>query len=619
MLANHMKTHLHYYRCKTCPFRTKTAADLKVHADEDCHEVQRVQDCKTDPAVRSRQRTKYDTGTPFDERQPKKKRKSNVVSRRCFSFGEEVSLKQDLSPSSIPPIGDNLIGVSCHVSSARSASSQLTLSNMEQIPVFPYGSTLTTDCRSSDIYFSKSLDHKFSRLPSAAGCSSEDPLSQVDRANADNFRCSLCSFEAVSGNELVLHTLKIHRLTAKKSFDPVLSVSSYLFRLEDHSEDTPDQCVTGRSMFSQNLLNAILPNDIDAFSPSSGYEHAVDIDRSAKVSRSQLRSQSSSNKLPMSIECRTSEPVTKTGATIEAERKTSKRINCTVTDQASDHQQNTRNDLSSVLRKDYDSNNSAVAPLDLSLSHTLPKVDAVSCGRGNQSDSELVVLTVQSRRKGRTRKLDLSAIDNRETETMKLNVALIEPVHESVADSDMSEHEKTVVKNSLAKNSPLNEALLLYSIEESKDSIFVNREPNETRDYSSSSLKNQLPLVSVSPNSLLFESEENQNSDSSRVSEISNNLPPSYKINPIFTESRTSKDYPQSKTKASDGHESHERWKYKCRHCLMSFRDSLMHQLHMGFHNFENPFRCNYCGKDNENHLNFYQHLGEVAHPNLQS
>ncbi|CAK8690569.1 uncharacterized protein LOC143450741 [Clavelina lepadiformis] len=58
---------------------------------------------------------------------------------------------------------------------------------------------------------------------------------------------------------------------------------------------------------------------------------------------------------------------------------------------------------------------------------------------------------------------------------------------------------------------------------------------------------------------------------------------------------------------------------YECEHCLIIFKDYVMFTVHMGCHGFDNPFRCNVCGVDCCDRLQFACHFARGQHKSATS
>ena len=53
---------------------------------------------------------------------------------------------------------------------------------------------------------------------------------------------------------------------------------------------------------------------------------------------------------------------------------------------------------------------------------------------------------------------------------------------------------------------------------------------------------------------------------------------------------------------------------YECQHCDISFRDCIMYTMHMGYHGYHNPFKCNMCGQTSKDKVEFFLHVARTAH-----
>ena len=51
-----------------------------------------------------------------------------------------------------------------------------------------------------------------------------------------------------------------------------------------------------------------------------------------------------------------------------------------------------------------------------------------------------------------------------------------------------------------------------------------------------------------------------------------------------------------------------------CKFCGISFQNELMYRLHMDYHGYENPFKCNQCGEQEEDALAFFLHIARREH-----
>lgn len=53
---------------------------------------------------------------------------------------------------------------------------------------------------------------------------------------------------------------------------------------------------------------------------------------------------------------------------------------------------------------------------------------------------------------------------------------------------------------------------------------------------------------------------------------------------------------------------------YECNHCAITFRDCIMYTVHMGYHGYQDPFKCNMCGHASTNRVEFFLHIARAAH-----
>ncbi|XP_069105613.1 protein hunchback-like isoform X1 [Argopecten irradians] len=54
--------------------------------------------------------------------------------------------------------------------------------------------------------------------------------------------------------------------------------------------------------------------------------------------------------------------------------------------------------------------------------------------------------------------------------------------------------------------------------------------------------------------------------------------------------------------------------KYECSYCEISFRNCVMYTMHMGYHGYRNPFKCNMCGLTCSDKVDFFLHIAREAH-----
>ena len=51
-----------------------------------------------------------------------------------------------------------------------------------------------------------------------------------------------------------------------------------------------------------------------------------------------------------------------------------------------------------------------------------------------------------------------------------------------------------------------------------------------------------------------------------------------------------------------------------CKYCDLAFMDSIMYTIHMGYHGFQDPFKCNICGDQTDDKVSFFLHIARKPH-----
>jgi hypothetical protein len=54
--------------------------------------------------------------------------------------------------------------------------------------------------------------------------------------------------------------------------------------------------------------------------------------------------------------------------------------------------------------------------------------------------------------------------------------------------------------------------------------------------------------------------------------------------------------------------------KYECAYCEIAFKDCVMYTMHMGYHGYKDPFKCNMCGHCSKDKVDFFLHIARAAH-----
>ena len=57
-----------------------------------------------------------------------------------------------------------------------------------------------------------------------------------------------------------------------------------------------------------------------------------------------------------------------------------------------------------------------------------------------------------------------------------------------------------------------------------------------------------------------------------------------------------------------------EKGEYECAHCQISFADCIMYTMHMGYHGYKDPYKCNMCGDTCKDRVEFFLHIARTAH-----
>lgn len=81
---------------------------------------------------------------------------------------------------------------------------------------------------------------------------------------------------------------------------------------------------------------------------------------------------------------------------------------------------------------------------------------------------------------------------------------------------------------------------------------------------------------------------------------------------PVSKDSSTKEESEMSRSAARKGRLLSA---YDCGHCGIRFQDYILYSMHSGYHNFNDPLQCNFCGRKYDNFYEFYEHIGKVEHP----
>ncbi|XP_013420662.1 protein hunchback isoform X3 [Lingula anatina] len=56
------------------------------------------------------------------------------------------------------------------------------------------------------------------------------------------------------------------------------------------------------------------------------------------------------------------------------------------------------------------------------------------------------------------------------------------------------------------------------------------------------------------------------------------------------------------------------RYNYECPYCDILFADCVMFTMHMGYHGYSDPYKCNMCGFEGKDKVEFFMHIARNAH-----
>lgn len=57
-----------------------------------------------------------------------------------------------------------------------------------------------------------------------------------------------------------------------------------------------------------------------------------------------------------------------------------------------------------------------------------------------------------------------------------------------------------------------------------------------------------------------------------------------------------------------------QRTSYDCKFCDISFGDAVLHSIHMGYHGYNDVFKCNMCGEKSDDRIAFFLHIARNPH-----
>ena len=71
---------------------------------------------------------------------------------------------------------------------------------------------------------------------------------------------------------------------------------------------------------------------------------------------------------------------------------------------------------------------------------------------------------------------------------------------------------------------------------------------------------------------------------------------------------------PPSESSTPEKTEEDDNPDYMCPHCKIAFGDCIMYTMHMGYHGYQDPYKCNMCGDICKDRVEFFLHIARAAH-----
>lgn len=103
-----------------------------------------------------------------------------------------------------------------------------------------------------------------------------------------------------------------------------------------------------------------------------------------------------------------------------------------------------------------------------------------------------------------------------------------------------------------------------------------------------------------------------------------------FKLDTTLTPSKNSsssdeeeEEHPQPKKEDSDDAEEKEEEvvnnnnkseNFNCQYCNIAFGDVVLYTMHMGYHGYKDPFKCNMCGEQCNDKVSFFLHIARTPH-----
>ncbi|KAI6191565.1 hypothetical protein M3Y97_00241800 [Aphelenchoides bicaudatus] len=107
-------------------------------------------------------------------------------------------------------------------------------------------------------------------------------------------------------------------------------------------------------------------------------------------------------------------------------------------------------------------------------------------------------------------------------------------------------------------------------------------------------------------------SEKIESSNTNGVSSIAQPIPSTAPLNGFVSGPPLNSIIGQFATR--NRHHSSMPMPYTCQHCMIAFNDQALYQIHLGYHGYDSPYKCNRCGHNADSALNFNLHLYQEKH-----
>jgi hunchback-like protein len=77
---------------------------------------------------------------------------------------------------------------------------------------------------------------------------------------------------------------------------------------------------------------------------------------------------------------------------------------------------------------------------------------------------------------------------------------------------------------------------------------------------------------------------------------------------------KMNEDLPKDETENRNALSTSKPEVYFCGHCDITFSDVILYSMHKGYHGYQDPFKCNMCGVETLNKVEFFLHIARSSH-----